>query len=415
MGTHSGVVNNPPIAKHYASEFLVIAGGKGARLKDISGKDYLDFAGGIAVNAFGYGREDFAEIAYEQMKKLVHVSNLYSTEPALELAAKMVASGPFQAVSFANSGSEANEAAIKFARLYAYRTKGAGHHKILCFRNGFHGRTLGALSCTPNPKYQEPFAPLIPGVDVAPYNDAKSVETKLDRDYAAVIVEVVQGEGGLEVMSREFAQKLSDLCRRHGIILIADEVQTGMGRTGTLYASDDVMLKPDIISVAKPLAGGLPLSAVLLPAKVNELLHVGEHGTTFGGGPVTTAVANRVWDLVNAPGFLDEVRRKGTILGDLLQRLVQKYSFLGSVKGKGMLRGIELDVDKAQYAESLRVLSTACQAAGLLVLRSGENVLRFAPPLVIREDELAEGAGILDDVFTAYAEKHQQGDISAEG
>ena len=230
-------VEGVPFPKNYSSRFLMLTRGEGVRVEDRAGNRYLDFGAGIAVNALGYGREDLARAAYEQMLKLVHVSNLYATEPATELAAELVASGPFAAVHFGNSGTEANEAALKYARLYAHRTRGEGHHKILCFEGAFHGRTLGALSCTPSAKYQDPFRPLLPGVEVLPFNDPATLEETLDDSFAAVIVEVVQGEGGLACMSPEFSGALVRTCRRNDVILIADEVQTGLSRTGTLYAA----------------------------------------------------------------------------------------------------------------------------------------------------------------------------------
>ena len=264
MELRDGYAYDPPYPKNYATELLVIEEGDGVYLKDSAGRTYLDFGSGIAVNALGYGREDIAEIVSRQMKKLVHMSNLYATRPALELAEKIVAGGNFAAVHFGNSGTEANEAALKYARLYAYRKKGPEHHKLLAFKGAFHGRTMGALSCTPTAAYRDPFEPLVPGCEFAPFNDSKALEETLDGSFAAVIVEVVQGEGGLAVMTEDFAKALNTLCAKHDVILIADEVQTGLGRTGSFYASEGVGLSPDIITLAKPLAGGLPLSATLL-------------------------------------------------------------------------------------------------------------------------------------------------------
>jgi acetylornithine/N-succinyldiaminopimelate aminotransferase len=337
----SALASDHPLPKCFAEKLLVIRRGRGARLQDRSGRWYLDFTGGIAVNALGYGRADLARIAARQMRRLTHISNLYTTEPLLELGAKMLASGGFAAVQFLSSGSEANETALKYARLYALRRKGEGCHRLLSFTGAFHGRTLGALSMTPSAKYQDPFRPLVPGTETAPYNDVAALERLLDRSFAGVIVEVVQGEGGLSCMSPEFARALNRLCRAHDVILIADEVQTGLGRTGALFASRALGLEPDLITLAKPLAGGLPLAATLIPAKVNELIHVGEHGTTFGGGPVTTAVASRVWDLVSSPGFLAAVVQKGDYLRGKLEGLGARFPFLGEVRGRGLLLGLE--------------------------------------------------------------------------
>ena len=388
-------VEGVPFPKNYSSRFLMLTRGEGVRVEDRAGNRYLDFGAGIAVNALGYGREDLARAAYEQMLKLVHVSNLYATEPATELAAELVASGPFAAVHFGNSGTEANEAALKYARLYAHRTRGEGHHKILCFEGAFHGRTLGALSCTPSAKYQDPFRPLLPGVEVLPFNDPATLEKTLDDSFAAVIVEVVQGEGGLACMSPEFSGALVRTCRRNDVILIADEVQTGLSRTGTLYASTGAALEPDVITLSKPLAGGLPLSATLIPGKINDLLHVGEHGTTFGGGPVTTAVARVVWSLLSDPAFIESVSRKGAVLEGLLEDLCTRHSALGRRRGRGLLQGVTVE-----GADPAAVLERA-QSRGLLLLRSGANVLRIAPPLVISDEEIGEGVGILDSALGA--------------
>jgi len=397
----SALTDAHPLPKCFADTLLVIRRGKGVRLQDRAGRWYLDFTGGIAVNALGYGRADLARTAYRQMRRLTHISNLYTTEPLLELGAKMLAAGGFAAVQFLSSGSEANETALKYARLYSLRRKGVGCHRLLCFTGAFHGRTLGALSVTPSAKYQDPFGPLLPGVEVAPYNDCSALERVLDRSFAGVIAEVVQGEGGLACMSPEFARDLNRLCRAHDVILIADEVQTGLGRTGALFASRALGLEPDIVTLAKPLAGGLPLAAALIPAKVNDLIHVGEHGTTFGGGPVTTAVASRVWDLISSPGFLAEVRDKGEYLRGWLGRLAGAHPALGEVRGRGMLLGVEVKLealtaapapaDPAVPADPMADLLTACREEGLLILRSGVNVLRIAPPLVITKKEIEEG------------------------
>ena len=398
MNKNKAVVVNPPLPKNFSPELLILHKGKGAYIEDIAGKKYLDFGAGIAVNALGYGREDLAEIAYEQMKKLIHISNLYATEPQITLAEKLISSGAFDAVHFGNSGSEANETAIKYARLYSKRTKGPDNYKILCFKNAFHGRTLGALSCTPTPKYQDPFVPLIPGVEVAEFNNTQSLTGILNKSFCAVIVEVIQGEGGLDIMTTEFAGTLNLLCKKHDIILIADEIQTGISRTGTLYASRGVGLNPDIITLAKPLAGGLPLSATLIPGKINDLLHVGEHGTTFGGGPVTTRIALAVWEILSDNNFIDEINKKSDFLKGLLKDLTDSFDFLGKIKGKGLLLGIEILLSD----EDLLSIIKMAMRKGLLILRSGKNIIRIAPPLIISESELKEGCQILREVFTEY-------------
>ncbi len=396
MNTKDPFTHNPPFPRQFASDVLTIDHGEGVYLFDIAGNRYLDFGAGIAVNALGYGNEEIARVAYEQMKKLVHISNLFTTEPAVELAMKLTATGNFEAVHLGSSGTEANEAALKYARLYAHRRRGPGHAKLLCFENAFHGRTLGALSVTPNAHYQEPFQPLLEGVTVLPFNDAKALERNLSSEFAGVIVEVIQGEGGLRVMTEAFARALNEACARYDVILIADEVQTGLARTGYPYASSMVGLTPDIITLAKPLGGGLPLSATLIPAKVNQLIRTGEHGTTFGGGPVTTAVASRILDRVLDPAVLAEVRRKAALLDEGLARLAARYPFVTELRGAGMLRGIAVDEKRAGTTAEL---IAKAREAGLILLRSGVDVLRIAPPLVISGEELKAGLALLEQVF----------------
>ena len=409
----NGMVHTSAIPKQYGTDFLVLREGKGVLLKDTTGKTYLDFGSGIAVNALGHGRDDLAEVAAAQMRKIIHSSNLYATEPAMTLAAKLIGSGPFAAVHFGNSGTEANEAALKYARLYAYRVKGERCFKLLSFSSAFHGRTLGALSVTPNPAYRQPYEPLLPGTETCPFNDEAALEKTLDRSFAGVIAEPVQGEGGLTAMKSSFAAALNRLCRKHDIILIADEVQTGLGRTGNIFASSAVGLEPDIVTLAKPLAGGLPLSATLIPAKINDLLKPGDHGSTFGGGPVTTAVASRLWDIISRPEFLAEVRGKGAFLGEKLADIAARFSSgpvrVGEVRGLGLMRGLEILAPEDRTADVMKAILAKAQEKGLLVLRSGRNVVRIAPPLVISENEIEKGAavlsGALEEVFVSYSKK----------
>jgi acetylornithine/N-succinyldiaminopimelate aminotransferase len=394
--THPAIATDLPFPPQYGNELLVISRGRGVWLEDNAGRRYLDFAGGIAVNALGYGRSDLARTAMKQMRRLSHVSNLFTTEPALTLARLMLARGPwkFSSVFFGNSGTEANEAALKYARLHAVRTRGPGHEKLLCFSGAFHGRTFGSLSCTPSPKYQDPYAPLVPGVVVAPFNDVAALNATLTDEFAGVIVEVIQGEGGLAAMTPEFARALNEACARTDAILIADEVQTGMARTGTFYGSEGVGLTPDLVTLAKPLAGGLPLSAVLIPEKVHRLIHTGDHGTTFGGGPVTTAVAAKVWEVVSAPGFVARVRERGELLKQGLDRLHALYpQKVGEPRGRGLLRGFEYT------GGEVKDLLEALKARGMLALRSGTNVVRIAPPLVITWKEIETGIRIIEEAL----------------
>jgi len=381
---------------NYSEEFLVLDRGEGVYVYDVAGKKYLDFGSGIAVNALGYGNREIAAIAAAQMEKLVHVSNLFTTEPALTFASKLVDGSRFSAVHFGNSGSEANEAAIKYAKLWSIRTKGEGCHKILSFSGAFHGRTMGSLASTYNNKYKDPFGPMVPGAEIIEFNNIEKLKNTLDKSYAAVIVEVVQGEGGLRSMTEEFTSALKELCAKYKVLIIADEVQTGMGRTGDLYASDGIGLDAHIITLSKPLAGGLPLSATLIPGFVNEKVKVGEHGTTFGGGPVTTAVASYVWDIINDEGFLESVKEKSAYLVEALNELKEKYSFIKEIRGKGLLLGLE--IEESDKIDVLKIMGEA-REKGLLLLKTGVNVLRMAPPLIISHEEIDEGISILDSVL----------------
>lgn len=388
-------VYNAPYPRIYGNEFTLLDHGKGCYIWDVEGKKYLDFGAGIAVNTLGYGREDLAQAAFDQMKKIIHTSNLYTSEATLLVADKLTSFGNFAAVHFGNSGTEANEAAIKFARIYAKRKKGAGHHKIIAFENAFHGRTVGALSCTYNPHYKDDCQPLMGGVEFLPYNDVEALTKTVDGTYAAIIVEVIQGEGGLKCMTKEFAQALNQVCAQQDVILIADEVQTGLTRTGYPFACGLVDLNPDIITLAKPLAGGLPLSATLIPAKINEILQPGDHGSTFGGNPVACAVANQVLETLFFPPFIFEVQAKGEYLKKKIEELKAKFDCIGELRGAGMLQGFEVNTPEGYEGDLSKDLIKECMANGLLVLRSGTNVIRLAPPLIITEKEMDEGFEII--------------------
>jgi acetylornithine/N-succinyldiaminopimelate aminotransferase len=392
------IETNLPFGRNYAQQMLVLECGDGVYLRDRSGKAYLDFGAGIAVNALGYGRKDLAGIASRQISRLMHVSNLFATEPALRLGETLrdLASRRlrrrYQAVYFGNSGTEANEAALKFARLRSLRTKGPGHHRFLCFENGFHGRTYGALSVTPNPKYQSPFVPLLEDVTVLEFNNTEALGRTLDETYAAVIVEVVQGEGGLGVMSREFADALSAICKDRGVTLILDEIQTGLGRTGPFFAAEHHNLSPDIITLSKPLAAGLPLSATIMTEEINWHLEAGHHGSTFGGGPVACAVANEVVSILTAPDFCENLTERVEVFDQELWMLSEAHPRITGVRGLGMLRGLEIAPSETQDAGSV---IAAAQMNGLIVLRSGTNVVRLAPPLIISPEEIRRGIAIL--------------------
>ena len=398
------LVHNPPFANNYARTLLLLDHGEGCWLFDADGRRYLDFGSGIAVNALGHGREDLAEIAAEQMKKIIHVSNLYTTEAAIQCAGRLMHLGNFDAVYFGNSGTEAVEAALKFARLYALRTRGEGHHRIASFSGAFHGRTMGALSATPTPAYQDPFRPLVPGFQALPYNDIEALERTLDDSFAAVIVEPLQGEGGLRSVSPGFAEALNRICREKDIVLIADEVQTGLGRTGEILASSWAGLNPDLVTLAKPLAGGLPLSAVLVPERINRQIKVGEHASTFGGGPVTTAVAGAVLDIICDAAFIRRVREAGEYLHERLQDICDRVPLAREVRGRGLLAGIAVGYPEKDAKSRMGNLIEKMQERGLLALRSGTNIMRIAPPLIIENEQIDEGCEIIASVLAEETE-----------
>ncbi len=404
------------LPRQYAEKLLIIEEGRGVRLRDAAGKEYLDFASGIAVNALGYGRKDFADLISRQAGKLVHISNLFTTRPALDLAEKFCSSSPlpedqpwsrdrnpgyFASVHFGNSGTEANETAIKYARGYQHR-KGKNRPGILAFADSFHGRTMGALSVTATKKYRTPFEPLIPGARFGVFNDVADLRRRLrgcrGRKTGVVIVEPIQGEGGIIAMKPDFARALNEICAERDIVLIADEVQTGLGRCGTLFASEGAGLRPDIITLSKPLAGGLPLSATLVKKRIHESIKPGDHASTFGGGPVTTAAAGLVWDEITRPGFLEGVNATADYLGRRLEAIRDDHPgfFIAgeAPRGRGMLRGLAV-----RDGEALPGFIAECMEEGLLVLRAGTNILRMAPPLVIENNDIDELESILRRVL----------------
>ena len=415
MSDKSALVTKTPFPRNYAAQLLNIVSGKGVYVTDAAGKRYLDFGSGIAVNALGYGLKDLSKRLRKQVTQLVHISNLFANRPAVDLARRLLkiqvegSSKKFAAVHFGNSGAEANEAAIKYARLYAMATRGPGHHKILSFSHGFHGRTLGALSITPTQKYRTKFEPLIPGCESVEYNDPEAVRRAVDDSFSAVIVEVVQGEGGLTMMTGEFATALNEACAANDVLLIADEIQTGLGRTGRLLGSSVAGLDPDIVSLSKPLAAGLPLSATLIPAKVNDHVEVGDHGTTFGGGPVTAEAGLYMLDRITAPHFLESVRKRAAHLDHRLGELAGELPCVAGLRGAGLLRGLEIVAPEAGASAADRTadggaarlsdIMSKARERGLLVLRSGKNILRIAPPLIITEKEIDRGVEIVRSVL----------------
>jgi predicted acetylornithine/succinylornithine family transaminase len=372
---------------------LVIVSGKGARLTDAEGKTYLDFAAGIGVNGLGYGDSKVVAAIRKQAGKLVHASNLYYSQPVQALAARLGTLGFPAKVFFCNSGTEAVEAAMKFARRIG---NASGRTEFVAFERSFHGRTFGALSITWTEKYRAPFEPLLPGVRFCAWDDLTAAAAVIGPKTAAVFVEPVQGEGGLRVAPREFLQGLADLCRERGALLVSEEVQCGLGRTGKVFAYQHAGIRPDIVTLAKPLGGGLPLGAVLLREELASAIAVGDHGSTFGGNPVAAAASLVVLDRLTAPKFLEKVVQKGNYLRRGLNLLARKHAAVKEVRSQGLMLGLELQSSAIPVVKGMR-------ERGILVTRAGDNVLRLLPPLVVKRKEIRELLEALDAVLATGA------------
>ena len=371
---------------------LVMVSGKGARLTDSAGNSYLDFAAGIGVNGLGYGNGKVVSAIRKQAGKLIHSSNLYYSEPVSALAERLVAATFPARVFFTNSGTESVEAAIKFARRIGHE---AGRTELVAFEGCFHGRTLGALSITWKEKYRAPFEPLLPGVRFCPWNDLKAATAAIGPKTAAVFIEPVQGEGGVRVAPNDFLHGLADRCRETGALLVSEEVQCGLGRTGALFGYQAAHIRPDILTLAKPLGGGLPLGAVLLREELAGALAVGDHGSTFGGNPVAAAAALVILDRLTSGGFVQKVEKKGNMLRRGLRALQRKYpNQVVDVRGMGLMFGVE-------FKGSAGPAVTGLRARGILATKAGENVLRLLPPLVIKRGELKAFLDALEAVLAS--------------
>ncbi len=371
---------------------IVLEKGEGVYLYDIDGKKYLDFASGIAVFALGYGNTEYNDALKAQIDKLLHTSNLYYNVPAIEAAKHITESSGMDRVFFTNSGTEAIEGAIKLARKYAYLKDGTTEHEIIAMNHSFHGRSLGALSVTGNVKYQEAFKPLIGGVKFADFNDLESIKAKVTDKTCAVIMEPIQGEGGLYPAKKEFLEGVKRLCEEREILLIFDEVQCGMGRTGSMYAWQQYGVKPDIITMAKALGCGVPVGAFAARESVAAALVPGDHGTTYGGNPFACAAVNEVFRQYKQRHITEHVKKMGTYFQGSLSRFVEKYEFVREVRGMGLMQGLELTIPAGDII--LKALD-----AGLIVISAGQNVIRFVPPLIIEEEHVDEMAAVLDGIF----------------
>lgn len=360
--------------------------GKGVRVRDTEGRTYLDFTSGIGVTNLGHTHPDVTAAVERQLGRIWHTSNLFKSSLQEEVAAKLTKPTKLNRVFFCNSGAEANEAAIKLARRYT------GKHTIITFEKSFHGRTFAAMSATGQEKIKKGFGPLLPSFRHVPYGDLEAFAAALNEDVAAVIVEVVQGEGGVRPGDSLFLQKVSQLCRQYDILLIVDEVQTGIGRTGYSFAYLKAEIDPDIITCAKALANGIPCGAMLAKETFSSSFGFGSHGTTFGGNPIAMAAATTVLDIVFTDAFLREVRRKGEILLSQFKSHFAKRKNIVDVRGLGLMVGIEFTEDVAETVAELR-------RRGLLVLTAGSKVIRLLPPLIVTDEEISEALEQLSAVI----------------
>ncbi len=385
--------NYLPVFNRYK---IVLERGEGAYLYDVNGKKYIDFLAGIAVNVLGHGYAPLVDAIQKQAAKVIHVSNLYYTEPQAAAAEKLVKLSGLDRAFFANSGAEANEGAIKIARKFAHQID-AEKSQIITAWDSFHGRTLATLTATGQPKYHKGFEPLPAGFDYVHYNDIAELEEKISDKTCAVMLETIQGEGGVYPPKNNYLQKVRELCNEHGALLILDEIQAGMGRSGKFFAYEKYGVKPDIVTLAKGLAGGVPIGAFIVTEKVARAFHAGDHGTTFGGNPLACAAANVVLDTIPNEKFLAHVEEVGNYFKGKLVELQKKYpEQISEVRGEGLILGLQLDKPKKSGVE----IVNECLKRGAIINCTVGTVLRFIPPLIITAAQVDEVIKILDEVFS---------------
>lgn len=373
---------------------VVFDHGEGVYLYDLEGKKYLDFGAGIAVFSLGYGNQGYNEALKNQVDKLLHTSNLYYNVPMTEAAEKLLKASGLSKVFFTNSGTEAIEGAIKAARKYAWLKDKSTDHEIIAMKHSFHGRSMGALSVTGNSHYQEPFKPLIGGIKFADFNDLESVKAQITEKTCAIILETVQGEGGIYPAETSFLEGIRKLCDERDILLILDEIQCGMGRTGTMFAYEAYGVKPDIMTSAKALGCGVPVGAFVLNEKVAEnSLAPGDHGTTYGGNPFACAAVSKVFDLFEEQHILEHVQKVTPYLEEKLDSLVEKYDFLTQRRGKGLMQGLVV------AGKPVGEIVGKALENGLVVISAGSDVLRFVPPLIITKEQIDEMVEKLEQSF----------------
>lgn len=380
------------IMNTYSRFPITLTHGEGMYVYDENGKKYLDFAAGIAVNSLGHGHKGLAEAISRQAGELIHVSNLYWNKPQIELAEKLVKNSCFDKVFFCNSGAESIEGALKLARKYASK-KGTGKFEIITMKDSFHGRTYGAITATGQTKYQKGLEPLLPGIVHAEFNSYEGVKAAVTDKTCAILLEPVQGESGIHPADKDFLEKVRSLCDKNDILLIFDEVQCGVGRTGELFAYQQYGVEPDILTLAKGLAGGVPIGALLAKSGAAEGFSPGDHASTFGGNPLAAAAANTVLDEVLG-GLLGNAKKQGEYLAEKLKMLVNEYDIVAEVRGIGLMQGIELTVPAGNIVN-------ACIEKGLLLVSAGPNVVRFVPPLIVTGRDIDEAVDILRSALGA--------------
>jgi len=380
----------------YARQPISIVRGRGTKVYDLEGREYVDFVGGIAVNLLGHGHPDLVLAVQKQAAQLIHTSNLYYTEPQVRLAQMLVDHSFADQVFFCNSGAEANEAAIKLARRYSHDKYGAGRFEIITMKQSFHGRTMATLTATGQEKVQKGYEPLLPGFSYVTFNHLAELQQAVTHKTAAIMLEPIQGEGGVHVVSREYLKAVRELCTQRDILLIFDEVQTGMGRTGTLFAYEQFNVQPDIMTLAKGLGGGVPIGACLATAPVAKTFGPGSHASTFGGNPLACAAALAVFRVLLDGRVLDQAQRMGEYLSKGLSECKDRHHLVRDVRGLGLLQGMEVEMDA-------KTVVGDCLKRGFLVNAAGEHVLRFIPPLIITQLEVDRLLEVLSQIFDRHA------------
>jgi acetylornithine aminotransferase len=380
----------------YTRQPISIVRGRGAKVFDLEGREYLDFVGGIAVNILGHGHPDLIAAIQRQAAQLIHTSNLYYTEPQVKLAEMLVDHSFADKVFFCNSGAEANEAAIKLARRYSHTKYGAGRFEIVTMKNSFHGRTMATLTATGQEKVQKGYEPLVPGFSYVTFNSLGELQEAVSEKTAAVLLEPIQGEGGVHVVDRAYLAAVRELCTEKDILLIFDEVQTGMGRTGTLFAYEQLGVEPDIMTLAKGLGGGVPIGACLAKEVVAKAFVPGSHASTFGGNPLACAAGLAVCRVLLEGRVLDQARRMGDYLAKGLSDCKDRHRAVRDVRGLGLLQGMECDIDA-------KTIVNECLRRGILINATGDHVIRLVPPLVISQTEIDRLVETLSQIFNRHA------------